>query len=92
MTYHAKVRVTGSGRMSIPADMRRAMGLEKGGFVQLTLDDDGFHMETTQQFVKRIQKQVRDAGWHEKLSVDDFLAWRREEAKHEEAKMDRKHW
>jgi AbrB family looped-hinge helix DNA binding protein len=93
MNQHThKVRVTESGRMSIPADIRRAMGLEKGGYVQLKLDDDGLHLETPHQFVKRIQKMARDAGWHDKLNVDDFLAWRREQAKHEEEEADRKRW
>ena len=85
-------RVSESGRLSIPVDMRRAMGLEKGGDVQLKLDDDGLHLETAQQFVKRIQKMARETGWHEKTSVDDFLEWRREEAKREEEEMDRKRW
>ena len=85
-------RVSESGRLSIPVDMRRAMGLEKGGDVQLKLDDDGLHLETAQQFVKRIQRMAREAGWHEKTSVDDFLEWRREEAKREEEEMDRKRW
>jgi antitoxin PrlF len=83
MTYHAKVRVTESGRISIPADMRRAMGLEKGGYVQLKLDDDGLHLETPHQFVKRIQKMARETGWAKTGTVDEFIAERRKEAKRE---------
>jgi AbrB family looped-hinge helix DNA binding protein len=80
-TAHA--RVSESGRFSIPADMRRELGLEKGGAVNLRLDDEGLHIETTFQFVRRIQKMAKEAGWHDKLSVDDFLAWKREEARKE---------
>ncbi len=83
-----KVRVTESGRMSIPADIRRAMGLEKGGYVQLKLDDDGLHLETPHQFIKRIQKMAREDGWHGKVCVDDFLAWRREEFRREQDEFD----
>jgi AbrB family looped-hinge helix DNA binding protein len=85
-----KVRVTESGRMSIPADIRRAMGLEKGGIVQLKLDEDGLHLETPHLFIKRIQKMAKADGWHDKVSVDDFLAWRREEFQREQEELDRK--
>jgi antitoxin PrlF len=90
MNYQTqKVRVTESGRMSIPADMRRAMGLEKGGVVELRLDDDGLHLETPRQLIKRIQKMARDAGWHDKISVDGFIAEKRAEALREKEKIDR---
>lgn len=85
-----KIRVTESGRMSIPADIRRAMGLEKGGVVQLKLDDEGLHLETPHLFVKRIQKMAKEEGWQKRVSVDDFLAWRRKEFKCEQHKFDGK--
>lgn len=88
-----KTRVTESGRMSIPADFRRAMGIEKGGYVHLKLDEDG-HLEimTMTQAIKKIQKMAREDGWHDEISVDEFLELRRNEAKREEEEMDRKHW
>lgn len=88
-----KIRVTQSGRMSIPADLRRAMGIEKGGVVHLKLDEDG-HLEitTAAQAIKNIQKMAEEDGWHGKIDVDEFLELRRGAAKHEEAEMDRKHW
>jgi antitoxin PrlF len=78
-----QVRVTESGRMSIPADIRRAMGLEKGGYVQLKLDDSGLHLETPHQFVKRIQKMARETGWANAGTVDEFITERRKEAARE---------
>ncbi len=79
--------------MSIPADVRRAMGLEKGGFVQLKLDDEG-HLEITTmaRAIQNIQKMAREDGLHGNISVDEFLELRRTAAKHEDAEMDRKHW
>jgi len=79
----AQVHVSPSGRLSIPAGMRRQLGLEKGGVVSLMLDDDGLRIETAQQFVKRIQKLAREDGWHRVGSVDGFIASRREEARKE---------
>lgn len=88
----AKVQVSETGRLSLPVEMRRAAGLEKGGTVSITMDDHGIHIETPRQFVKRLQKMARDNGWHDKISVDDFLAWRREQARREQEELDRKHW
>lgn len=87
-----KVRVTESGRMSIPADIRRAMGLEKGGAVHLQLVEGHLEITTMHQAIKNIQKMAREDGWHGKVSVDDLLTWRREEAKREQEEMDRKRW
>ncbi len=87
-----KVRVTESGRMSIPADIRRAMGLEKGGAVHLELVEGHLEITTMDQAIKNIQKMAREDGWHDKISVDSFIASRRTEAKREEEEMDRKHW
>jgi AbrB family looped-hinge helix DNA binding protein len=86
----ARAQVSSSGRLSIPADMRRELGLEKGGFVSLRLDDEGLHLETAHQFIKRIQKMAREDGLHQALSVDDFIAWRRDEARREEEEMSAK--
>jgi bifunctional DNA-binding transcriptional regulator/antitoxin component of YhaV-PrlF toxin-antitoxin module len=88
----ARVHVSENGRLSLPVAMRRAAGLEKGGTVSVTMDEDGIHIESHRQFIKRIQKMAREDGWHDKTSVDDFLQWRREEAKRDEEEMDRKHW
>ena len=84
----ATARISESGRLSIPADMRRELGMEKGGLVSLSIDDTGLHIETTEQFMRRIQKMAREDGWHEKISVDSFLAWKREEARRELAEHD----
>jgi bifunctional DNA-binding transcriptional regulator/antitoxin component of YhaV-PrlF toxin-antitoxin module len=84
----ATARISESGRLSIPAGMRRELGVEKGGVVSLSLDENGLHIETTQQFVKRIQKLAREDGWHKAGSVDDFIAWKREEARKEFEEID----
>jgi antitoxin PrlF len=92
MTYQAKVRVTESGRISIPADMRRAMGIEKGGTVHLELVEGHLEITTLHQAIKNIQKMAREDGWHGNVTVDEFLEQRRKDAKREEEEMDRKHW
>ncbi len=87
-----KATVTESGRLSIPADIRRAMGLEKGGAVHLELVEGHLEITTIDQAIKNIQKMAREDGWHGKILVDEFVEQRRKEAKREEEEMDRKHW
>lgn len=83
----ANARISESGRLSIPADMRRELGVEKGGVVSLTLDEEGLRIETMEQFIRRVQQMAREDGWHGKLSVDEFIASRHEEARREELEM-----
>ena len=84
----AQAHVSQSGRLSIPAAMRRQLGLENGGTVSLYLDDEGLRIETSQQFLQRIQKLAREDGWHKAGSVDDFVAAKREEARREFEELD----
>lgn len=86
----AKVHVSESGRMSLPVDMRRAMGLEKGGIVNVEMVDGKLQIMTTQQIVARVQQLARDTGLTAKASVDDFLHWKQAEAKAEEQRLARK--
>jgi AbrB family looped-hinge helix DNA binding protein len=85
----ARARVTESGRLSIPADMRRELGLEKGGAVSLELVDGGLQLRTNRDVRARIRKLADELGWTGKASVDDFLSWKREEAAREIEEMDR---
>lgn len=83
----ASARICKNGRLSVPADRRRELGVEKDGVVNLTLDEEGLRIETIEQFVRRVQQMAREDGWPGKLSVDDFIAWKREEARREESEM-----
>ena len=80
----SQARVSESGRLSIPADIRRDMGIEKGGLVNLVVDDEGVRIATTEQFRRRVQRIAREDGWHKAGNVDDFLEWRHEEGRREQ--------
>ncbi len=84
------VRVSETGRLSLPAEMRRELGLEKGGVVRLEIVDGDLRMTTIKAVIERVQKMARDSGLTERTSVDDFLAYRREEARLEEEKWARR--
>jgi len=74
-----QVTITASGRMSLPAEMRRRLGLSEGGAVFLEETEDGVVMRTAAQAVahaRAISRQLTDGK--DGASVADFLAGRRE--------------
>jgi AbrB family looped-hinge helix DNA binding protein len=83
MGEETRVRVNENGRVVIPAAFRKALGIETGDEVVLSIQDDELRI-TTQQ--RRIQRAQRRARQYLKLStslVDELLAERREAAKNE---------
>jgi bifunctional DNA-binding transcriptional regulator/antitoxin component of YhaV-PrlF toxin-antitoxin module len=79
-----KARVMPDGRVSLPADMRRRHGLDRGGDIIIEDTGDAIVLRTLDQIVKRAQALSREllAG-KANVSVDDFLAERRREAEQE---------
>jgi len=77
-------KMTQHGRVTIPLNVRAAMGLERGGSVLLEVVDGELHVRNVAQALKRAQTISREiiAG-REGFSVDDFLAERRREAERE---------
>lgn len=79
-----RARVMPDGRVSLPADMRRRHGLDRGGEVIVEDTGDAIVLRTLDQIVARAQALSRQllAG-KENVSVDDFLEERRREAEQE---------
>ncbi|MGK9165985.1 AbrB/MazE/SpoVT family DNA-binding domain-containing protein [Inquilinus limosus] len=76
-----KAKVSESGRLSIPADLRRAVGLEHGGDVMVELDGRDIRIRTVDEVVAQAQALTRQLlGDKPEASVDAFLAERRREA------------
>jgi bifunctional DNA-binding transcriptional regulator/antitoxin component of YhaV-PrlF toxin-antitoxin module len=79
-----RARVTETGWLSLPAEFRKAIGLERGGDVVVELAGKEIRIHTVDEVVARAQELTRrllvgKAG----TSVDDFLAERRREAAQE---------
>lgn len=77
-----QVNITPNGRMSLPADLRKRLGLTEGGAVFLEETEDGVVLRTAAQAVaraqaiaKRFTQKIKDEA-----SVDAFLASRRAES------------
>ncbi len=76
-----QVTVTASGRMSLPADIRKRLGLAQGGAVYVDETDDGIVLRTAAQAVARAQALAKlFTGGNPEASVDAFLARRRDES------------
>jgi len=70
--------VSPTGRVSLPAEFRRAVGLERGGDVVVELDGNDIRIRTIDEAVARAQAMSRRllAG-KRSVSVDDFLKERK---------------
>lgn len=73
-----QVNITPQGRMSLPADLRRRLGLVEGGAVFLEETEDGVVLRTAAQAVAHAQaiaKRFADGG--KRVSVGEFIAHRK---------------
>lgn len=73
-----QVNITPQGRMSLPADVRKRLGLVEGGAVFLEETEDGIVLRTAAQAVAHAQaiaKRFADSG--KDASVSGFLAHRK---------------
>ena len=68
--------VSETGRLSLPAEFRRAVGLERGGPVRIEIVDGAIRIRTMQAVKDRIRALARESGLAAKASVADFLGWR----------------
>jgi len=76
-----QVNITPNGRMSLPADLRKRLGLTEGGAVFLEETEDGVVLRTAAQAVARAQAIARRFTVNKRdASVDSFLAQRRQES------------
>ncbi len=63
--------------MSLPAAIRKRLGLEDGGAVLIEETDDGVVLRTVTQAVARAQAIARKHATHPEASADAFIAGRR---------------
>lgn len=50
-----KVNITANGRISLPADIRKRMGLSDGGMIYIEESDEGLILRTAAQAVAKAQ-------------------------------------
>ena len=76
-----QVNITPNGRMSLPVDIRKRLGLTDGGAVFVEETDDGIILRTAAQAVARAQAIAkRFTDGNASASVASFLASRHAES------------
>jgi AbrB family looped-hinge helix DNA binding protein len=79
-----RARVSESGRISLPAEFRKAVGLERGGDVVVELDGREIRIRTLDEVVAHAQALThRLLRGKPDATVDAFLAERRREVEGE---------
>lgn len=83
MSEETRLRVSQNGRVVIPASFRKALGIEVGDEILLSLGDNELRITTQQARIRRAQERARKYLKPGESLVDEFLAERREAAKRE---------
>ena len=73
-------KVDRHGRVVIPAEYRRALGLQEGDAVMIRLDDGALRIVTRPEAIRRAQELVTRRTSGERSLVDELTAERRAEA------------
>jgi AbrB family looped-hinge helix DNA binding protein len=83
MPERTRLKVAENGRVVIPAEFRKALGVAAGGEVILRWEDDELRISTMKQNIARAQRHAKQYVKPGVSIVDEFLAERREAAKRE---------
>ena len=83
MHNRVKVKVAANGRVVIPASFRKALGVAGGGELIFRWEDDELRVATLKRNIERAQRHARQYIKPGTSLVDEFIAERREAAKHE---------
>jgi AbrB family looped-hinge helix DNA binding protein len=84
MLNYERVRLDDAGRIVIPARFRKQLGMKKGSWLVIGVEDGEVRIFTIQEAIRKVQETAREYPPEEGHSVvDDFIAERRAEAARE---------
>lgn len=83
MPEETRLRVNENGRVVIPAEFRKALGIKAGDEIILRWDEDELRITTMKRRIERAQRHVRKYVKLGVSLVDDLIADRRREAARE---------
>lgn len=78
-----QARINQNGRIVIPAVIRKAMGLELGDSVVMSIEDGVLRIEPQHTRLHRVQQSLRQLVPAERVLSEELIAERREEARSE---------
>jgi AbrB family looped-hinge helix DNA binding protein len=79
----ARTKIDASGRVAIPAEHLRALGLREGDTVIMRVEDGELRIISIRQALRRAQEIVRKYVPADRSLADELFAERREEAARE---------
>lgn len=79
MYEETRLKVNENGRVVIPAQFRKALGIKTGDEVILRMEEDELRITTTHKRIERAQKLVRKYIKPGVSLVDELIADRRRE-------------
>lgn len=77
------VKIIDGGKLIIPAQFRRKLGIDIGDTVVVELGEDGLHVRSLSQSVRLAQEIVREFVPDGVSLADELIAERRADAEHE---------
>lgn len=83
-----KTTIGRGGRLNLPADHRKALGLSEGDEVLVGIEDGAIRIQTREAAIDRVQQMVRDRVGEGRNLSDELIAERREEARREDEEAD----
>jgi len=79
----ARLRVNENGRVVIPAEFRKTLGIKAGDEVIARVEDDELRITTVRSRIARAQRLVRQYIKPGRSLADELIAERRREARNE---------
>jgi AbrB family looped-hinge helix DNA binding protein len=78
-------KIVSGGRLQIPADLRKQLGIEEGDSVVMEVVNNELRIRSQRESIKRIQELLKPfrAKEGEMLISDELIADRRKEAENE---------
>lgn len=83
MPQRTKLKISENGRVVIPADFRKALGVASGGEIILRWEDDELRITTMRQHIERAQRRSKRYVKPGVSLVEELIAERREAGRRE---------
>jgi AbrB family looped-hinge helix DNA binding protein len=84
LALQARTKINANGRIVIPAEIRKAMGIQPGETLVMEVVDGALHIESFQRKLARMQDELIQLVGPDRSLADELVADRREEARREE--------
>jgi AbrB family looped-hinge helix DNA binding protein len=74
------VKVSASGRMNLPSEVRKVLGLKGPGHVILAMDDGKLTVKTMAQALEQVRALARPYAPKDRFASDELISERRQQS------------